>query len=339
MGIFNMVDPVTGLTICRDDEVVAIMIQRRTGGYPDALTALASAPLKPTDIFEPASLPVFGKMGSYGDIKPDPGQASSELFQKMVGCKSWDQAFERATDFQKGGMEYPIDKLSSLMGQKEPVKEILGIAVFHRSTWDKVVSMRWSRTERAADVDTVLAILDDLEAQSAKKTDDLATIRLISLRDLRLGPRPYTFPDGREFEIPRVASALQSAEGGSTVSSDFSRWLTTFGPLGKSEARRPDRSVIEGLWDLQAFEQGLDVIGRVLMPAKSHGQYTNSLDVIETGLLSIQRAGEQIIERAEDDHELDDDEIERLKDQIARIDEIKERIEVALSKASPSLEI
>lgn len=335
MGSFMVNDGVTGLAIDRDEDVVGIVIQRRTGGYPDALTALAVGPLGPTDLFEPASLPIFGKMGDMGEIVPEQGQISAAIFSAMVGKEKFEDALAFATDFRDGGMAYPIDRISALMGQAEPVKEILGLAVFTRSTWDKVVSMRWARCERDEDVDTVMAIADDLARRSADK-DDWATVQLISLRDLRLGRgRPYTFSDGRQVEVPIVASALESQEGGSPASSDFARWLTSAGPLGKQSRDKPNREIVEGLWELVAFEQGLDVIGRTLGPAKKHGQHVNHLDTIDAGLLAIENAGAQIIARAEDDRELRDSEVERLQAQLASMDEIRERLEMALTKAAP----
>lgn len=335
MGSFMVNDGVTGLAIDRHEEVVGLMVERRTGGYPDALTALAVGPLKPTDIFEPASLPIFGKMGDMGEIVPHAGQLAASIFTSMVGLPKFDDAFALATNFRDGGMAYPIDRISAIMGQKEPVKEILGLAVFARSSWDKIVSMRWARSERDEDVNTVMAIGDDLARRSSEK-DDLATMQLILLRDLRLGRgRPYSFSDGRQTEIPMVASVLEHQEGGSPVSGNFSRWLTTAGPLGKQSRDKPAREIVEGFWELLAFEQGLDVIGRTLGPSKKHGQHVNHLDTIDAGLLAIENAGAQIIARAEDDRELRDGEVERLQAQLASMDEIRERLEMALTRAAP----
>ena len=334
MGSFMVNDGVTGLAIDRNEEVVGLMVERRTGGYPDALTALAVGPLMPTDMFEPASLPIFGKMGDMGEIVPHAGQVAASLFTSMVGLPKFEDAFALATNFRDGGMAYPIDHISAIMGQKEPVKEILGLAVFARSSWDKIVSMRWARGERDDDVDTVMAIADDL-AHRASRKDDLATMQLILLRDLKFGGRPYSFSDGRQTEIPMVASVLAHQEGGSPVSGNFSRWLTTAGPLGKQTRDKPAREIVEGLWELLAFEQGLDVIGRTLGPSKKHGQHVNHLDTIDAGLLAIENAGAQIIARAEDDRELRDGEVERLQAQLASMDEIRERLEMALTRAAP----
>ena len=131
-----------------------------------------------------------------------------------------------------------------------------------------------------------------------------------------------------------VAGVLEHQECGSPVSGNFARWLTTAGPLGKTRDK-PDRAIVEGLWDLLAFEQGLDVIGRTLGPSKKHGQRVNHLDAIEAGLLAIENAGAQIIARAEDDRELRDGEVERLQAQLASMDEIRERLEMALTRAAP----
>lgn len=333
MGMHNVVDPVTGLSLRSGEEIVAIMIQRRVGGYPDAVTAIAKTPLDPTDLFEPASLPIHGKIGSYGEPVPHKGQLSVELFREMAGADTWKAAFERATDFNDG-LSYPIRRIAAAFGQTEPTKEILGVAVFHRSTWDKVIEMRWSRTGKKEDVDAFLAIDADLGRRIASGEDrDRSLMHQISLRGLNRGPVEHEFPDGSEVRIPKIAGILGVGEGGRAVSREFGEWLTDHGLMDRKAS--PDRGVLEGLWDLVAFQEGLDRLGRLLLPSMSHGQNLNALDAIDGAMLAIDNAGEQIHRMADDDHELRDAEVERLRTQIDRLDDLRTKLEEALRTSAP----
>ncbi len=66
MGSFVCVDTVTGLTMRGDVEVVALVIGRRTGGYPDAEKAAATRQTGAAETFGPASLPIRGRIGTTG---------------------------------------------------------------------------------------------------------------------------------------------------------------------------------------------------------------------------------------------------------------------------------
>lgn len=333
MGMHNVVDPVTGLSIRSGEEIVAIMIQRRVGGYPDAVKAIAKTPLGPTDMFEPASLPVFGRMGSYGDVVPHGEQLSAALFQEMASAKTWETAFERATDFNDG-LSYPIRRIDAAFGQTEPTKEVLGVAILHRTTWDKVVEMRWSPTGKTEDVEAFLAIDGDLTRRLDAGDDrDRARFEQILLRGLNRGPSDHAMLDGSKVRVPRLAGVLGIDEGGRPLSHDFGRWLTDHGLMDIDAA--PDRRVLEGLWDLVAFQQGLDMLGRMVLPSKSHGQNTNALQAIEGAMLAIDNAAGQIHAMADDDHELRDTEVERLQAQIDRLDDLKSKLEDALRTSAP----
>ncbi|AOG03457.1 hypothetical protein [Bosea sp. RAC05] len=335
MGLFNVVDPVTGVTLKQGDPIVAIMLQRRTGGYPDAVTGLAVRPHHPTGLFEPASLPIYGKMGDTGDVVPVKGQLSVKAFVEMAGASSWDQAFATATDFSGSGLAYPIDRLSAHLGQTKPVTEVLGISVVHRSSFEKMLSSRYSRTDKQADIDDLVAILSDLARKSAEG-DSKATYDLISLQGLGCGSRRYDHSDGRAIELPPLAGVLQHREGGDWVSSDFSQWLTTEGPLRTNTSDRLDRETLDALWELQAFQEGLDAIGHLLLPNKSHGYSTNAVTAIDMAVLTIQRGADQIQELIEDDRDLRDADVERLRAKMMELDELKDRMAALLQQASPS---
>lgn len=334
MGMFNVVDPVTGIAMKSGEEIVAVMIQRRVGGYPDAVTAIAHTPHAPTDLFEPASLPVFGKMDSMGDLVPHKGQLSVDLFQEMASAQTWKTAFERATDFNDG-LSFPIRRISALMGQTEPVKEILGVAIFHRATWERLVELRWSRTGKKDDVDAFFAMDADLERKFKAGDDrDRALMGMISLRGLDRGPYDYEFPDGSKVRAPKIAGILGVGEGGRAISRDFGEWLRDHGLMDRDSA--PDRKLLEGLWDLVAFQEGLDRLGRLLVPSKSHGQNLNAIDAIDGAMLTIENAGGQIARMVDDDGELNERQAERLQAQIDRLDDLKAKLEEALRTSAPS---
>lgn len=300
MGLTSPTDALTGLALRSGEPVVALVLDRRTGGYPDAQKAAAHAPIDVTHIFEAASLPIRGVAGDYNDIEPSPGQASVRFALEMTGSADWREFGETALDFRRGAAIRTFRP--AVFGGDDPEPRILGLAVFSESSWRHLIDQAAFAGNPEDDAAALLEILRDArEGLSSGREFDP---RWMNLFDLRTSSS-YEFSDGRVVEVPKLARCLEGS-GAFTFAPDFASFLT--GPKGavgmprRSDAGEPAglEETLAGLAETQAVGTALRYLKRQLLPSASGGQYRNHREIFETSLLAVGQASASMLDKVAD---------------------------------------
>jgi hypothetical protein len=309
----NAADAATGQSIKRGDEIVALVIDRRTGGYPDAATHAAMHGIKPTNIFETLSLPVHGTYDEFGLIQPHAGQVGAAQVLDLTGQPDW-KAFH--------AMAFGVDGGILVGGDKERAPRVLGLAIYRKATWEVLKGLS-REGDRQKDIDTVLSLMDQVRTVRAGGDVDGA-FRNANL--LLLAQSVFMHADGRREHLPRLARSLGHREGGDLIGSDAVERLTRDGgPLGydlmgrKADERVPE--LLGAIWDLQAAEDGLYLLGKPYVPSHLVGGHENGGQVFELGMSMLEEAGKAILVRHEDWPEGEG--IARLDEMLGRLEEIR----------------
>lgn len=329
MGLTSPTDALTGLALRSGEPVVALVLDRRTGGYPDAQKAAAHSPVDVTHMFEAASLPIRGVAGDYNDIEPEPGQASVRFALEMTGSTSWREFGETALDFRKGAQVRTYRP--AVFGGDDPEPRILGLAVFSASSWRHLIDQAAFAGNPDDDVAAMLGILRD--AREGMASDREFDPRWMNLFDLRTSSS-YRFGDGRVVEVPRLARCLDSS-GLFTFAPDFASFLT--GPKGamrmpgRSEVAEPAglEETLRGLAETQAVGMSLRYLKRQLLPSAAGGQYRNHREVFETSLLSVEQASASMLDKVAD--YADDKAGDHLQALLERMDAMRSEISAKLA--------
>lgn len=335
MGLSNTTDSLTGLSIRRGAPVVAIVIGRVKGGYPDAFEAGARPGIYPNHLFRALSLPFRARAGDYSDIVPEKGQLPVQILCDMTKTSGWEEFSKLAFDWDKGiAVERPLRGFE----RPDPPKEILGTFVVAEATWMALMDGYPKRDDRSGDVALVkAAILDAVDRQQAKY--DFGDADQI----LRLSCHRYCFAgDQVPTDMPRLAQALTELDGYWSIDRDLrSHLVYDSGRLSRDLVdlgrERVDLDTLESLlgslWDYQACMYALDVNNRYLMPSSSGGQYLNHAETARLSSAAISSAIESGIDHAIDmDGEEDLDDLSSLVDEIEALGvRMRERIEAARS--------
>jgi hypothetical protein len=162
-------DAATGQTIYEWEDVVALVLDRRVGGYPDATTHAAIPGLSPPSLFEPASLPIRAGYGAFGGIVPRKGQASVAQVLALANMPDWEALQDKAFGV-RGGV--PVGRAAHGVAPRPNEnadarrKRTFGLAILRKETWDLAL---WAsrRRGRKEDVDAVLAGVAHVRALSA----------------------------------------------------------------------------------------------------------------------------------------------------------------------------
>lgn len=330
MGLTSPTDALTGLALRSGEPVVALLLDRRTGGYPDAQKAAAHPPVDVTHIFEAASLPIRGVAGDYNDIEPTRGQASVRFALDMTGSASWLEFAETALDFGKGA---PVRTYRpAVFGGDDPEPRILGLAVFSESSWRHLIDQAAFAGSTVDDAAAMLEILRDArEGMASGREFDP---RWMNLFDLRTSSS-YRFGDGRVVEVPKLARCLEGS-GTFTFAPDFADFLT--GPRGVmgmprgSDAGEPAglEETLAGLAETQAVGTALRYLKRQLLPSAAGGQYRNHREVFETSLLAVEQASASMLDKVAD--YADDKAGDQLQALLERMDAMRSDISAKLAE-------
>lgn len=330
MGLTSPTDALTGLALRSGEPVVALVLDRRTGGYPDAQKAAAHAPVDVTHIFEAASLPIHGVAGDYNDIEPTPGQASVRFALEMTGSADWREFGETALDFSKGAAIRTYRP--AVFGGDDPEPRILGLAVFSQASWRHLKDQAAFAGSPEGEAASMLAILRDAREGmvSGREFDP----RWMNLFDLRTSS-PYEFGDGRVVEVPALARCLDGS-GTFTFAPDFVDFLTgprgVMGMPGRSDAGEPAglEETLRGLAETQAVGTALRYLKRQLLPSAAGGQYRNHREIFETSLLAVEQASASMLDRVAD--YVDDEAGDQLQALLERMDSMRSDISAKLAE-------
>lgn len=330
MGITKPTDALTGLALRSGEPVVALVLDRRTGGYPDAQKAAAHSPVDVTHMFEAASLPIRGTAGDYNDIEPAPGQASVRFALEMTGAKDWNEFVEGALDFRKGAVVRTYQPGGRLLGGDDPEPRILGLAVFSETSWRHLIDQAAFACRPEDDVAIMLEILRDArEGITSGREFDPGWMGLFDLRT----SSSYTFGDGRVVEVPNLARCLDNS-GAFTFAPDFSRFMTgAKGALqlpGRSRTAEPAglEETLRGLAETQAVGLAMRYLKRQLLPSAAGGQYRNHREVFETSLLAVEQASASMLDKVAD--YADDEAGDHLQALLERMDAMRAGISAKL---------
>ena len=348
MGQSQLADALTGLVIPKGERVVALLVERRRGGYPDATTHAAIAPLSPSQSFEPVSLPVHAVAGAYGDIEPGRNDLGAKLVLHLANKATWTDLSEAAFGVDGsvilGEAAHGIQKaIWTNPGDREP--RTLGLVAFHASSWDRIVFLGTRGRGGKGDVDTVLGAIEAARTATAASDHDLAAMNyglthlgasVAYARDPGEPGKTVTVP------MPDLARALSKREGGDLLSSVSTRWLERtrlLGPRILDAAPDPRlRVLLESVRNLQAAERGMDLLCKTWQPSYGAGQHDNALEVAEAAIGSLSRAAGQSLDRIEEG--TDERALPRLEAMLARLDEVRaalgERVEAARADTSPA---
>jgi len=291
MGMSQLADAYTGMSLGDDEPAVALVIARQRRGYPDPIKTAAKPVIYPHDMFVPMSLPIHGKAGQYGDFAPEKGQLSVDILCRMTKSKDWKHFAEQAFDWDKG----IVLERDALGRDAEP--EVLGLCVVSKSTWDAVIDGYQRRDQRAGDVSLVkAAMLDAADAPSEHRIPVGEASDMLGLTLLR----KYTFTgSGEKVEMPPLAHALTSMDGVGSLGSPLLSYLQydsgeiywSLAEKGSAGANHAYLDELLGhLWDSQAFHYGLHYNNRYIMPSKNGGQYRNDIEVARLSSAAIEHA-------------------------------------------------
>lgn len=337
MGMSSLSDAVTGQTFQKGEKIVAIVIARRKGGYPDAVKAAAKPGIRPDDLFVPMSLPIRAKAGDYGDIVPTKKQLAVDVLCRMTGMENWKQFSEKALDFLDGGvvLERPF-----MGGAGET--EILGIAAYKENTWNALIEGYWRCDERAGDIALVKAAM--LDAADAPREGKLPVGEASAMLGLQIG-HVYTFSASTErTEMPPLAHALTEMEAVGSLGRPLVSYLHydsgelhwDLGEKGSAKANHRFLDELLGaLWENQAFHYGLYAHNRYLMPSISAGLSKNDLHVAQLSMSVIEDAMERAADVAEDYG--NEDEVEKLLAVSAQLEAMQRRVEERILKAKAAV--
>lgn len=334
MGSSNLTDCLTGFTIGNHDPVVAFVIDRTEGGYPDAEKARAMTGRYFNSICQLVSLPIFGAYGDYKQIVPDEGQLSVAIACRMAGAETWEEFSETALNFQRGAVIQRDRRIDRVMGAPPPEPRVFGLAVMHRSSWDHMMAMEGKRLDRTADVETVAWAIGDVarryNAQGSERDD-----RLYFYKESVLGLKTWTYTgeDGNEVTLPDVATALSS--GRDLFGQDFIRWLgdkliepALIGP--KAPGAPWLREFIGGMWDARAFEHGMEWHNRTLLSSPSAGQQRAAEKHFTLAMLTLEQASGPLVQHIADNGEEPED-VAALDSLMADLDGLRERLATKIS--------
>jgi hypothetical protein len=273
MMAVHLSDFVTGLSLPSGSPVVALVLSRKVGGYPDATTAAARPGLHPSQIFEPVSLPIRGKYSEGGRVAVDESQIGVKLCCKMVGAKDWSEFQETALNWERGAVMRRDTKPTRSNSVMEDT-EIFGLALMHTITWDRLMSMDPDRVSKDVDLKILkVALLDAAERATDLGDAGGGLLRAIDL--LRLSSnKAWRLDSGTELALPSMAGCL--AQNG-PIGKRFSDWL--IGPTGQMGIRNAEiiandeggwiQDFLSGLWDLIEIQKILSHINRIFIPSVS----------------------------------------------------------------------
>ena len=326
----NATDAATGQSIRRGDRVVALVIDRRVGGYPDATTHAAIPGLSPTNVFEPVSLPIRGRYDEFGLVVPDAGQVSVAAVLDLVGEKDW-KGFHAKAFGVDGNVKLgngAIGKVHPVFGEDDGFRERpLGLCIYRESTWETVLSCSVNK-DRYGDVETVLRRMR--QVKDAASGRGMAWARNLGL--LGLEQSVFHEEDGTSADMPDLARALSHREGGDLLGKVAADWLTRrwegHAPLDE-RAWSDAGETLGAVWDLMAAEEGLEILGKTYSPS-SLTRYGNDVEAIRLALATVKDAGGAVIERVGDWPE--DTAGARLEELLAQAEELLAGIRAGLAE-------
>lgn len=331
MGSTAPADALTGMALRAGEEVVALVLARRTGGYPDGEKHAAAPAVGPCHLFEAASLPIRGVAGGYNDIVPHPGQAAVRFACEMAGAADWGEFSGTALDFRTGAALKTYNPPIPMFGGDDPEPKVLGLAVFSAATWEHLTGTTYgshSPTEAAA---AVLEAMRDAAAGMADRTIEYDPGRY-DLLNLSKGS-DYTFLDGRTARLPTLSRCFG---GGGHF--EFAPCFTGFmcGPRGGLNPRsrpggelHPDlEEILLGLAETWAAGYALRYANRPLLPSAAGGQHVNAREVAGAAMLGLGQAAAAL------DHRIREYDSEKAADQLrlllGQMDALRESIAARL---------
>jgi hypothetical protein len=296
-------DALTGQEIKWREPIVALVIDRRTGGYPDATTHAAIPGLDPTSLFEPVSLPLRGTYDEFGNIVPDEGQPALAHLLSLANQPDWNAFFEKGFGVQGSILlgDGAHGRVHPAFGKDDSHRErTLGLAIYRKATWDLVLSLSPLK-EREADVDALMARFAEIRATRDAGDRDGAwrNAQLLSLEQSAFHGKP-----GEREELPRLARALARREGGSLVSDIARKALTgKGGPLGYDlldrEAGPETRAVVDAIWELASAELAFGRLGHAYRPSPLAAP-SNQPEILTLAGSMAEQAVASLIEQSED---------------------------------------
>ncbi len=326
MGSFVCADAVTGLTLERGEDAVCLVIARRRGGYPDADLAAAMRTIGATDMFEPVSLPIRGRVGDYGDFLPKGRQVAVDVACAMTGLDGWEEFQAKALDYLGEGV--PVGR-GFLGGAPEVM--VLGVSYLSASTW-RHLAKPYGSQDRKADVDAVRDAIASVAGGDAHASGPLGrNFPMASLQSCA-----HERSDGTRVHLPRLARCLAGDEAGSTFHDAFRAWFPwcsgMVGRLGDGVAV-PERAVLEQLWDVQQAMLRMRHLGLLLRPSPAPGGGCNAALVGDLAVEVFERSVSTLLDRAAD--EMSGDPLDHAASLMARLDAMREalapRLEAALT--------
>lgn len=329
MGCSQLADALTGRSLPRGEPVVALVVERRTGGYPDATTHAAMAPSSPSQMFEPVSLPIRGKAGDYGDIEPRSGDLGAKILLDLANKPDWaslaTEAFGYKASILLGDAAYGKEK-SDIGFPVDKNPRVLGLVVFSEASWKRIVRDGSPRTSRANDVAAVLDALSTAR-KAVLAGDNTALGMNMDLTRLASSCLYETDPDDpektRTTRLPTLSRALSGREGGDLLSGMATERLRKGGVLGTRLLRQepgPDTVRLIGMvWDLQAAERGMDLLCKTWQPSYGAGQHDNAKEVANAAIDAFSDSAAHLLDRVEEGYG-DEEEIAELEGMMARLE-------------------
>ncbi len=198
--------------------------------------------------------------------------------------------------------------------------------MFSEASWKRIVQAGSPKTSRAKDV---AAVLDALAtARKAVLAGDNTVLGMnMDLARLASSVLYETDPDDpektRTTQLPTLSRALSGREGGDLVSAMATNWMRKGGMLGTRLLRQepgPDTVKLIGMvWDLQAAENGMDLLCRTWQPSYGAGQYDNARHVADAAIDTFSESAAHLLDRMDEGYG-DEEDIAVLEGMMARLE-------------------
>jgi hypothetical protein len=283
MYLSQSTDLVTGRIFLEKETVVAIAIIPNPDIDQPQLQGLDPA-TKPFALYQPISLPIFGKIGDYSAFTPNKGQLSVDLLLQFSGCKTWNSFETLALNYDKG-FEYGFETLKS----KRPV--IAGLSYFSLDNYAALCSQSRSEENREIAVTNFTRMIADAAKRRGIDPDDDDASSLLSW--MNWSSPEWTTLEGDKIVTPSIARLFENADGAARISGPLKSFISAhFAPLknfkkGDVGCREQVMELFDGLYDYQALSEGLAKSNFIFAPSKTGTRGTpflhaeTTLDLLE----------------------------------------------------------
>jgi hypothetical protein len=283
MQLSQSTDLTTGRIFLEKETVVAVVIIPNPEIEKPQLQGMEPTE-KPFALYQPISLPIFGKIGEFSSFIPTKGQLSLDLLLQFSGCKTWKSFENQALHYDKG-FDYGFKT------SKNKKSVVAGISYFSMDNYTSLCSQSRAEEDREGAVTNFTRMIADAaKRRSANPNDDNANSLL---RWLNWSSPEWTTAEGDNIATPSLARLFENSDGSTRICGPLKSFISShFEPLknfkkGDASCRNLVMELFDGLYDYQALSEGLASANFIFAPSKTGTRGTpflhaeTTLDLLE----------------------------------------------------------